>query len=351
MRFYAVLLVMIGHWLQWRWSNPLLTQFHFGSGVIVFFVLSGFLITRILLSNRQQYDDKNQSKGKLLKAFYIRRFLRIFPIYYLLIIALFICDYRNSREIFPWTISYTTNIYQAVTGQLIGYYNHFWSLAVEEQFYLFWPFLILFVNRRFLVPAIIFTIVASLASKLCFFLYIGQWMATSYFTSNCLYTLAAGALLACIAQNRTDLFKRLGNPVWLIAAVLTHSAFWLINLEKHSMLYTEVIDEALFAVDSFFFIAIAARNGFRSIFRFLLENRLVRTCGRISYGLYVYHLFMYDLYLYLVGRSGIEIGNKYVDFVLEFAMTFVLAWLSWKLIESPANKLKKRIPYFSPRPG
>jgi peptidoglycan/LPS O-acetylase OafA/YrhL len=203
-RFFAVSMVILAHSVQWQWVQPWLTMLPLSQGVTLFFVLSGFLITKILLSNRDKYAEYNMGKSPLIKNFYIRRFLRIFPIYYLTIFFLFFINYGNAREIFPWLVSYTTNIYQSVHSVGLVSFNHFWSLAVEEQFYLFWPWIILFVNRKYLAGIIISTIVAGLLSKLYIFLFVQSWMAGAYFTLSCMHALGLGALIAWIAisENR-----------------------------------------------------------------------------------------------------------------------------------------------------
>ena len=120
LRFFAVLMVMIAHWMQWQWTSPWLTNFPFVHGVTLFFVLSGFLITGILLKYRDRYKEQGLHQGTLIKNFYIRRFLRIFPIYYLTLFFLLSIDYKNTREVFPWLVSYTSNIYQSIHNVYIG---------------------------------------------------------------------------------------------------------------------------------------------------------------------------------------------------------------------------------------
>lgn len=86
LRFFSVLMVMIAHWVAWDTSNEFIRSFHWGNGVIFFFVLSGFLITEILYKQKLEIEKGNSSFYSSLKNFYFRRTLRIFPIYYLLII-------------------------------------------------------------------------------------------------------------------------------------------------------------------------------------------------------------------------------------------------------------------------
>ena len=172
LRFFAVLMVMIGHWLQWQWSNQFLMDLPFVHGVTLFFVLSGFLITRILLKRKDELISTKTETKQLFKNFYIRRFLRISPIYYLLIFSFFIIDYKNTRDLFPWLLTYSSNIFQSINNVYVGEFNHFWSLAVEEQFYLFWPFIIIFVKPNRVLLTICLTIICAIISKVFFYLFI-----------------------------------------------------------------------------------------------------------------------------------------------------------------------------------
>lgn len=126
-------------------------------GVDVFFVLSGFLITGILLDNKQ--------RNSYYKVFMIRRILRIVPLYYLVLVLFFIISrfvtfpgagYLLHNQLYFWT--YTPNYLFAFYGWPKGFegLNHFWSLAIEEQFYLFWPFFVFMLNPRQLLFACIF---------------------------------------------------------------------------------------------------------------------------------------------------------------------------------------------------
>lgn len=345
LRFFAVIMVMIAHWLQWQWTNPILTKIPFVHGVTLFFVLSGYLITQILLINRDKYNENGFKKTLLIKNFYIRRFFRIFPIYYLLIIGLYAFNYKNTSEIFPWLVTYTSNIYQSINNIYIGDFNHFWSLAVEEQFYLFWPFVILFLkpNQTFFI--IILIIVISILTKTYLYVYVGKWMATSYFTISCMHALGLGALLAYIKTYNPKIESKLSNPVLLYLTFCLY-IISLVGQNKFSLgWYKEIFDDFFFALLSFFIILRASENRFKGIFKIILENRFITYSGKISYGLYVFHLFIPTLFYYIAPRIGLSISNKYTFFIAAYLLTFLVAHISWRFIELPINKMKNRVPY------
>ncbi|HEY4154085.1 MAG TPA: acyltransferase, partial [Puia sp.] len=155
-RAIAVLFVLFHHYLSERITSLLpLGSF----GVDIFFTLSGFLITGILISYRSI-----KPVGAAIRKFYFRRILRIFPIYYLyILIAAIIFGHEISRTIILWASVYGLNFYIINHGLLPSYvFAHFWSLAVEEQFYLVWPFLILLFPFRQLRYLIIFAIFISI---------------------------------------------------------------------------------------------------------------------------------------------------------------------------------------------
>ena len=151
-RTIAVAMVIATHWI------PKATTFWFngGMGVKVFFVLSGFLITGILLDARGQADQSGVGRTAVLKNFYARRFLRIFPLFYATLALTFLLGVPTVRQFIWWLMFYLGNVLLALHGQWLSGIAHFWSLAVEEQFYLVWPVLILFHAQAASVTAYCF---------------------------------------------------------------------------------------------------------------------------------------------------------------------------------------------------
>ena len=147
-RALAVLVVIVSHWgfpvvLGPKFYAVLNNIIGFGRfGLIIFFVLSGFLITSILLHEKEKYEDK--PKFDSLKKFFIRRVLRIFPIYYILLFIMFLTNDPYIRDHIWYYLGYSSNLLRETDKVL----PHFWSLAVEEQFYLIWPWIILFANKK-----------------------------------------------------------------------------------------------------------------------------------------------------------------------------------------------------------
>lgn len=344
LRFFAVLMVMVAHWLQWQWSNPILQKIPFVHGVTLFFVLSGFLITNILIQQKVKVERLNANKWTLLKTFYWRRFLRIMPIYYLLILFLFIIDYQNTRTIFPWLASFSTNIYQSMTNEYLGEFNHFWSLGVEEQFYLFWPLFILFLNRRNLLIFILIVIITGLSFRI-YYEQQGFWMAISYAPNTAMHALGLGALLAFFKNYHALFYQILNNKkaMWItmLLYLIQLSLFNYFQWKK----YGDVFDEFFFSIVATLIIAVAAQDGFKSMIKFVLASKFVIYAGKISYGMYLFHLFVPTLFLKIAQTFQLNISNKYELFVIYYLLTFLLASASWKMIEAPLQKLKEKFIY------
>ncbi|MBK8553825.1 MAG: acyltransferase [Ignavibacteria bacterium] len=145
LRTFAVFSVLIGHWFA---EFEKFSNFPFGMfGVTLFFVLSGFLITQILISGRIDTEEIFKKKIHSIKQFYIRRTLRIFPIYYITIFICLLFNVQDIRDKFFWFLFYASNIYFYNINDWAGSLSHLWTLAVEEQFYLLWPFIILLFRR------------------------------------------------------------------------------------------------------------------------------------------------------------------------------------------------------------
>ena len=353
LRFFAIVMVMIAHWLQWDFYNPIFQKAPYGHGVTLFFVLSGFLITRILLVYKNKYEEDGIPKIKFIKNFYIRRVLRIFPIYYLTLILLYSINYKNTHEVAPWLFSYTSNIYQSIHQIFIGDFNHFWSLAVEEQFYLLWPWLIVFIKPKHLVKVILFSITISLLTKAYIFFYMNNWMANSYFTFSCFHALGLGALIAYISLYKQQLAAILKKPLLVWSVIMLYLVvYYFLAIRSEVSIYKSIVDEFFFAVTAAFIILRASQNGFRFLPKLILENKFVVYSGRISYGIYVFHLFMPGLFYTVTQYMKLYTTNKYTLFVLLYLFTFLVAHISWKLIEKPISKLNKYFPYsFTDKPS
>ncbi len=347
LRFFSVLSVMIGHWIAWDSDNEFVKSFHWGNGVLFFFVLSGFLITEILYKQKSKIDTGSLTIGAALKSFYLRRTLRIFPIYYGLIFFLFYVNYKNTREIFPYLVSYTSNILEAKTNNYVGDFNHFWSLAVEEQFYIFWPLCIFFIPNKHLFKFIMGTIIFSLLSKFCFVsFWPDKWMAASYLTNNVMFALGIGALLAYIKQTRVEWFNKVSENVFLTPAIIIIylGSYYFI---AHKNLFPRIgfiFDEFIFCVLSVIIISRAVGSGYKYIGKFILENENFSHLGQISYGLYLYHLFTIPTFWdYIAPKLSLHSDKKETIWMLYFLFTWLAAEISYLVIERPFNWLKKYV--------
>ena len=347
LRFFAIVSVMIGHWLQWQINRPFINGFPFGNGVTLFFVLSGFLISDILLKNKMRYVEVAIPKASIIKSFYMRRVLRIFPLYFVTILFLFFISYKNTREIFPWLATFTSNIYQSIKNAYVGDFNHFWSLAVEEQFYMFWPWIIILIPTKYSEKIIIGLITASFITKIIIYaLYPDKWMANSYFTLSCMHALSIGALVSYWSIYRKNIITAISEFKWVYTAVVVYFSLHYLAFYNKIVWYTETTDNVIFALMSGVIINYAAQNKFQGAFKMILENKFIVYSGKISYGLYVFHLFIPEFFWnYLSPRIGMGITNKYTAAVVFYLVTFVLAHISWKYMEGPINNLKKYFPY------
>jgi peptidoglycan/LPS O-acetylase OafA/YrhL len=368
LRFFAVLGVVILH--NWQPSSHTFVVGWLDWGVLgvkLFFVLSGFLITGILISGRELASRDPRRRLFFMRQFYARRFLRIFPVYYAVLFFLLIAGVGQIRQIWPWLFSYGTNIY--VWHYLAFPYAvpHFWTLAIEEQFYLVWPFVLLFFPRRWLMPFLLALCCLGPAWRLwaSFHYAPHDWSAAYTFTLGNVDFLAIGAVLALLAhadREKGVLRQRLLGVV-LPAGVLIYAVlFWLSHsYDQHAPLALEDTGAALV----FCWLIGTASLGFTGVFGRLLEWRPIVYLGKISYGIYIYHF----LVPVAIAAAATHYGRGYTDagfpnFVVTSLITFAIAALSWTFFERPINGLKRHFryesvaadvapeePVMTPRPG
>ena len=325
-------------------------------GVGLFFVLSGFLITGILLDTR--------SSPNYFHTFYARRFLRIFPLYYGFLAATFVGSHYLHRmfampdplsNISPWWyLAYLQNL-RPVTTLLDPYLGALWSLAVEEQFYLVWPLLVLLLNRKALTAVCVCLIPLSLIIR---FHYSGVGGAQSTFvntfTPASLDQLAAGALLAIALRDPVwrDRAARLARPLTLA------SAAWFCILAARSRSLFEYapliqswgITALTLAFAGLISVAITSPDGALSR---LLQLPALRFTGKISYSLYVLHPVVFAVAIPALAAvpvtAPLDLALSLEKIVLVLLASLVVAAASWFYFEKPILELKKYFPYKQPR--
>ena len=346
LRAFAVAAVAISHWTP----NFLVGIVPWGTGVQLFFVLSGFLITGILLRSRP--SESGVTIKTALRVFYTRRVLRIFPLYYGVLAFCLLLGVGPIYETWPWHVSYLSNIYYAVHGHadaLADPYLHFWSLSVEEQFYLLWPLVALVAPRRSLLILLYSCIIGSMAFRVGIAHLAPGIASIRYLTPSCLDALAVGGLVAYakhyngeLGMRRTALGLASVGIIGLVVSVVLLGRD-IGSEDAHRIGHT-------FLVVFYGFIVAQAAIGFGSLPGRLLNLRPVRYLGRISYGLYVYHYFAPVAIAAFARQAGLEAAfqKQWMALSAYALFTVVVSMLSWHLYEFPILKLKRRFGY--PRP-
>jgi peptidoglycan/LPS O-acetylase OafA/YrhL len=286
-------------------------------GVTLFFAISGFLITTLMLRERARsgYID--------LAAFYMRRSLRIFPLYYLtlLLYVLVVAALEPHSEVgqaffrnLPYFATYTSNIFVPLDGRVIFYFS--WSLAAEEQFYLLWPLVLTRCRSDLQASMLLITLIA-----VCV---VGQ-LYQNRFLSVVPLAILAGALLA-IALNDPACFRRL-NAVfgrsWCLAVVIFLLGISLAVQQPYGFL------NSFLCVCLVGCCVIRERHPLAEI----LSLRPVAYVGSISYGMYLLHMLSKSLVVKLLGLMHLPIEGVHV-FVLTLLAVIGAATLSFRYFES-----------------
>lgn len=368
-RGLAVILVMAFHFSIFTEvpSSTVVDKFVFqvvGTGWIgmdIFFVLSGFLITGIL------FDAKAAGAVNYFRNFYARRCLRIFPAHYaflLFFVLLFPLLWPMEKGTiaaitgdWEWFAGYVANIRIALDhGKRPDLYltGHLWSLSVEEQFYLVWPFFVLLLSRRKLMA------VCGMATLVALLTRIG--MVTSGVNTWVPYTLAVtrmdalaiGALVALAVREQGDprLFRR-----WLFPFALVAGALITIPALAQGELYVfddwvRMVDHTALAVLCGFAILTVATSLGGSPLDGVLSHRSLTTIGKYSYCMYLVHVpVAYGLFRYFdIGPAiptllGSHLPGQVAFAVAAFLPTLAIGWLSWHLVEKQFLKFKALFPY------
>ena len=345
LRFVAVLAIMAVHWLK---IPAIFTYSAIASNISVdlYFVLSGFLITRILLHHKIKIAAGKSTKLISIKNFYARRSLRIFPVYYLLIFICIVLNLPPARDVYPWLLTYTTNFLRLYVTDL-GPFGHLWTLAIEEQFYLVFPFFILWLPQQFIKKFLIGGILLALLSRY-FAVYVFQTPIAVYvFPFCCADALCIGGLLAYALVHENNLQEILANKIvlWIAILLFVFCSYRFICISQ-----TDALAFVWFrlSISGFcvWIIGYGILNRYSGIIKLFLEHRIIMYLGKICYGIYLFHFlapfvadYLYELFPVYDPFPRYAIFEKGLVY---FILTVLMAAISWQWIEQPINNLKKR---------
>jgi peptidoglycan/LPS O-acetylase OafA/YrhL len=333
LRFIAISVVFVHHiasifstYIDWGYF-----------GVDLFFVISGFLITLILL----------KSKGKFKKVygnFLARRCLRIFPLYYFALAILIIIGHPVVRENIGYLLSYTFNYkFPFITED--NPVGHFWSLCVEEQYYLFWPFIVLGLRKQLNSLSLVVIIMIFFAYLQIHFNIIPSISVYNYTgLTTRMGSLGLGSLGAILFTQQSNLLRLMLDNKYIeytMYAICISALVFFIPF--------------LMGVSSLFLVLKAAQNSFHfnGVSR-LLSNKKVLYMGRISYGLYVYHIivifygtpYVFDPFWNSIdfesfGRlSVLQYHSWLLKLPIYVGLTILISEVSYRYFENPLLRLK-----------
>lgn len=359
LRFFAATAVIITHiellkssfGFRSYWKNTFIFNLG-GLGVYFFFVLSGFLITYLLLEEKSRY-----TKIKI-RDFYIRRILRIWPLYYLvLILGFFILPHLNIFHISYLENSFRDNfntnliLYVGILPNLafsifsaVPNIGQAWSIGVEEQFYLLWPWVI--SKSKNIVKTLLIIITTIILLKICVLLMGKVYAHSSWYNALKLFVamskfecMAIGGIGAYYLFTKDDVLSIIYNKVIFLVSITMVPVLIYIT--------PDVLQDGIHIVYSILFLIIILNISNGKMFR-KNENIILNYLGKISYGLYMYHLMIIPFVLY-VFKNTISISSEGLSNILIYAgtisLTIVISSISHHFLETPFIKLKSK---FSP---
>ena len=352
LRGIAILLVLFTHLLPHRSVGPILLRLLNGvagvgwSGVDIFFVLSGFLITGIL------YDAKRDDH--YFRDFYMRRTLRIVPLYLLVVFCCtsifphFAATQGSSPAANRWMFwLYLSNVLVAFRGAIsVGWLGPLWSLAVEEHFYLIWPTVILLCSRRSAMQVCMGCVVLANAVRLIFLMH-HNLLGPYVFTLSRIDELALGALVALALRGNTSQREMQTFARW--GALAAGAGTLTLFVWRHGVILDPVmlgVGLPIVGALSTALLTLAVLPGTAAPWKALLQSGFLKRFGRYSYGLYMLHMPVWEVlrqhHLLFQGQNRLlDVANL----VIGIGASYLLAVLVFHYFEKPFLRLKR---YFEP---
>jgi peptidoglycan/LPS O-acetylase OafA/YrhL len=338
LRAVAVTLVLYAHFFAANGS-------HLGHiGVRLFFVLSGFLITRLLLDAR---DAANFEPATALKSFYARRALRIFPPYFAVLGLVWLTGLEDSKEVLAWHALYLSNFWYALQNEWSPWVLcHTWSLSIEEQFYLVWPLIILIAPRRSIAPICVGAILCSIAYRFYWPLTGTPTLARDLLPPASMDALAAGGLLA-VRHCKGEAWPQWAQRSWIPLLAASLALLWLRPVPKPPIM--DWLAWTALEVCPLVPLTMLVGNCSRGIGGYLgrlIESGPMTALGRVSYGVYLYHAIVLAFVVEAQSWIPVNVSEQGAGrFFIAGALTLITASISWLAFEKPLNALKRHFPY------
>lgn len=352
LRFIAAFLVIIHHIEQIKsisgidnyWGAVRFIGVIGKLGVILFFVLSGFLITYLILTEEKKFDKIS------IRKFYVRRMLRIWPLYFIIIILAFLVlpninlfilpgfgkDVIYSHlflKLFLYAIIFPNLVLSALG--IVPYASHTWSIGTEEQYYLVWPLLLNYFKKH-RVGLMIFIIVIYLTLKLFLQSHYSDFLPykrilMAFWNTFSIDCMAIGGIFAILLLKKHSIIKLLNNNVLFYSTIIVTILLMLKGV------YIPYFHYEFYSV---FFGIIILNFASNKTIRISLETKPLNYLGNISYGLYMYHPIGIVLALYIC--TSINFVTNWLIYPLSIILTVIFAGLSYKYFELFFLKFKNK---------
>jgi peptidoglycan/LPS O-acetylase OafA/YrhL len=337
LRALAVFGVLISHF--YPKDTALWHAFPYGrTGVVLFFVLSGFLIVNILLTMRERIKGGARF-GDEYRVFLGRRAIRILPVYFGIVFFFCAIGYSPVRSVFWWHATYSSNLGNALYGLNFANLSHFWSLCIEEQFYLISPLCILLLPIRVSMLILVVVSIIGTASGVFLEMYSSAFQRIVRLTFFHLDGLTYGALIAySIRIPRIRLILEKIGRLWLLwLCVLAFFAMYKSDIPNYASTINMVLTLVLGSV---IFWIVYGRFSWPMKF---LEWKPLRYLGKISYGVYAYHYALIPFIPAWLASIGINVATpdqNIFSFLMSVLLSYCVAIASWHFFESPILGLK-----------
>ena len=325
-------------------AHAVLAVFDFGwAGVDLFFVLSGFLITEIILSTR-----KNEG---WMKSFFIKRVFRILPIYFLFLILLLALsvtalternDFAFLREHQPYFWLMAQNFLTLINMDWppsLFYSGHLWTLAVEWQFYMIWPFIAGRYSHKTIMVICFLVIVIAIISRMILWQQNVHISVIYTITLTRMDSIAIGALVAVLLRSNIErsILKKASHTFVFIGIVFILGTFFFYGRASYYIPVMYTIGYTVLALCFAGLVIQAVITTEQTTLRTLLSNRLLTTIGKYSYAMYIVHLPLMSYFgNFEMAFAGSAFYGQLVYLPAMFLVTLLIASASWKIIEAPA---------------